>query len=72
MQQDCQLSPTRLIKLESKSKNCAKTKKRPNGAAFWQRGEGGRENLSGKAMPDKVSTGAKTHGLKKSQSLEKG
>jgi hypothetical protein len=61
-----------LIKLRVEKQKLCKTKKRPNGAAFWQRGERGRENLSGKAMPDRVSTGAKTHGLKKSQSLEKG
>jgi hypothetical protein len=31
-----------------------------------------KENLSGKAMQDEVPAHAKTHGLKKSQSLEEG
>jgi hypothetical protein len=49
-----------------------KTKKRPVEAAFSQRGKRGRENLSGKAMPNVVLAYAKTHGLKKSHILEDG
>ena len=39
---------------------------------FQSKRRGGKENLSGKAMQDEVSAYAKTHGLKKSKSLEEG
>ena len=60
--------------LVTKSKNefLRKTKRRPFHGRLCQRGEGGRENLSGKAMHDAVPAHAKTHGLKKSQILEEG
>ena len=46
-------------------------KKRPVGPLL-QRGKGGRENLSGKAMHDAVPACAETHGMKKSHNLEEG
>jgi hypothetical protein len=53
-------------------KLCCKNKKAARWGRLSAKRRGGKENLSGKAMPDEVPTVAKTHGLKKSQILEDG
>jgi len=52
-------------------KDFAKQKSGPYGPLLSKRRRG-KENLSGKAMQDEALAHAKTHGLKKSKSLEEG
>ena len=49
-----------------------KKRKAAHRAAFVKEAKGRKENLSGKAMQDEIPACAKTHGLKKSKSLEEG
>ena len=54
------------------AENISEKRKAAHRAAFVKEAKGRKENLSGKAMQDEVPACAKTHGLKKSKSLEEG
>jgi hypothetical protein len=51
---------------------CAGNVKAARWGRFQLKRRNRKENLSGKAMQDEALTHAKTHGLKKSKSLEEG